>query len=1463
VTRRQKYAVLIVLLAVIAVSVGALCWIAGTRDGARWLMETVSRQTGYTITARQIEGRLWGGLRLEGLYLRGPEWQVRAGSVRLRWQPLYLPMGKIAINELFLKDTQIRDNRPVSKAPPELVWPKVTGIPAWFNMRVKTLRIDGLTYRKLNEAPASVTGISARITWQGRLLTVWNLAVNTPSAHVEGALMAGFRRPSLLVKLTCMPAHPMAGLDKLFFSAKLFPGHGAEQVAGPVRAAGMSGKRERLKFTGELGVTRDSVALRRMSLLQPGRRGTIDGAGTLALSTGKPLVRLQFGFADLDLSSELHAATDLSGTLAVEGSPDAYRGNFTFSNKGTGWRTGRFSGSFQGDGKGVRLTDLDGSLLAGVVTGAAEVDWQKGIYLSGVLHGRNINPAMVTPQWSGLVNADLSGSVRWSAKTPLQAELNGRLLESRLRGKALTGEVDASLLGDNLMIRRLGLHGKGFDINAGGELRKRLAFSARIYDLSGLIPDVGGRLRAEGWVRWHEKRPSGSLTGMGRNIRMDGLRIAAADLAVDLSEGAGYPMQFKSGLRGLVYRQFRADTATLAINGSLAGHTIDAAVHSTEFEVRTTLAGGYKAGSWEGSVIRLSGHDTVGPWRMQAPTALHVSTDGVSLARFAIDGGPGEHLEAGGQVALRPLRGFFRTEWRGLNLARFSPLLGNARVAGLSSGTLQSRWPGGDKLLLAGKADASGTVVADGHRIDVRQASLQIDWNDRGMLSVLDLRLADGGMLAGRFSSPQPARMAAPSRGVMEADWQGFDIALLHPWLPKGFDLEGRLAGRIKGTLMPGMRLDIRGNTAVSQGAVRWREKGNQFTATVHTAGVSWKWQGAKKNAGPFTGTFKTSRLSLNGRIEVSGTAVLDGHSITVQQASLRMDWSERDMHNALDVSLADGGRLRASFSSPLPADLSAPWQGAIDADWEGLDIALLHPWLPDGFDLEGRLAGQVKGNLLPDNRLDIKGKSAISRGAVSWSKEGSQFSAKLNTADISWIWQGEKLNGAVSVALAEYGQVSGNFQLPLPAHLPATFDQRGPVMLSAAGRVREMGLLTSLFPGLIQESSGEIDFEALVGGQWQKPDVTGKLTLAKAAAYLPTAGAQLKNVQLTAHLDHDRLIIDSFRVDSGPGHIDGNAVARLSDWRVVGYEGNIKGDRFQIVYLPELQVLTSPNLNFSGSPDKLSVRGEILVPELLVNEKSGRAPVQPSKDVIVEGEAGPAEKEFALPLDIQVNVVLGDKILVKAQGIDAQLKGRLKLLIRKLDEIRSTGEIRVVKGSYRTYGINLDITRGRIFYAGGPIGQPTLDIQALRKVDDVRAGVIIAGTPRTMTIKLYSEPNMPDSQILSYIVLGQPLAYTQEQSGLITRAGGSLLSTSTGYRPIQTAAPPGAAAKTVGGTLPQSMVSVGRYLTPNLYVSYGRSLLTGNNLFRVRYSLSKHWEVETQTGNESGGDIFYKINFK
>ena len=59
-------------------------------------------------------------------------------------------------------------------------------------------------------------------------------------------------------------------------------------------------------------------------------------------------------------------------------------------------------------------------------------------------------------------------------------------------------------------------------------------------------------------------------------------------------------------------------------------------------------------------------------------------------------------------------------------------------------------------------------------------------------------------------------------------------------------------------------------------------------------------------------------------------------------------------------------------------------------------------------------------------------------------------------------------------------------------------------------------------------------------------------------------------------------------------------------------------------------------------------------------------------------------------------------------------------------------------------------------------------------------------------------------------------------------------------------------------------MLQVGKYLTPQLYFSYGWSLFSDSHVFRVRYNITKQWEIETRTGTEAtGADIFYRIEFE
>ncbi|HEX6827949.1 MAG TPA: hypothetical protein VF104_03110, partial [Burkholderiales bacterium] len=175
-----------------------MAWLAGTTAGARWLLDMVSRHGPVKIVARQVEGRILDRLRLAGVRLNAPLQDVEIDSLELRWQPFILLAGRVAVNELTLQGVRIRDNIPASGKPPDLLWPRLTGLPAQVDGRIESLRVDNLTYRHLAENPVAVTRFAASIAWRDQLLSLGNLdMVAAPAGRVAGSIAAGFRAPSL------------------------------------------------------------------------------------------------------------------------------------------------------------------------------------------------------------------------------------------------------------------------------------------------------------------------------------------------------------------------------------------------------------------------------------------------------------------------------------------------------------------------------------------------------------------------------------------------------------------------------------------------------------------------------------------------------------------------------------------------------------------------------------------------------------------------------------------------------------------------------------------------------------------------------------------------------------------------------------------------------------------------------------------------------------------------------------------------------------------------------------------------------------------------------------------------------------------------------------------------------------------------------------------------------------------
>lgn len=682
----------------------------------------------------------------------------------------------------------------------------------------------------------------------------------------------------------------------------------------------------------------------------------------------------------------------------------------------------------------------------------------------------------------------------------------------------------------------------------------------------------------------------------------------------------------------------------------------------------------------------------------------------------------------------------------------------------------------------------------------------------------------------------------APLSGTLHAKWSELDLGRANQWV-RDFQTEGKASGEI-----------------------------------------SIGWSG---------GTKKT----VQGNIEAFGILRSGGQSLEIRNLSSNLNWTERGASGSFRLLLGEHGKIVGDLSSP-EAPGGAPSRGRIRADISELNPAVLRPWLPGGLILEGPITGRVNGDLLPDGRIVLNSSISLPEGKIAWRREKRNFSSAIRNAAVSLVWQGPSLSGSLRASLEEYGALRAVFSVPLPARFPVTMEPRGAVDIAVQGKMKVDGLLSSALPGLIEESRGDADMDISVKGQWVRPVMTGVFRLSGAAAYLPATGVHLRNVDLSARLEGDRVAVDSIRAESGRGGLEGSATIILKNWDPVRFTGSIKGKNFEFLYLPEIRASANPDLTFEGTMKNVAVRGEIGIADMTVTGLQERTPVTTSRDVVVV-DARREREELPFALDLAVRVSLGESVRIKAEGADIQLSGSVELTAKELNDIRGNGTVKIVKGKYNAYGVDLDITKGVITF-NGPADRPRLDIQAERKSGEVITGVFVTGTLQRPNVKLYSKPAMSEADTMAYLVLGRPVQGGSEEIGLVSRAAGALLSKSDSasiqdqlkrrlrldtldIESVQEGAfgqkeflsqegvgrqgafqQPSSQETPAGqGTVQRSMVTVGKYLTPGLYVSFGRSLFKNANLLRLRYKFSKHWEAETQSGVVSGGDIFYQINFK
>jgi translocation and assembly module TamB len=261
------------------------------------------------------------------------------------------------------------------------------------------------------------------------------------------------------------------------------------------------------------------------------------------------------------------------------------------------------------------------------------------------------------------------------------------------------------------------------------------------------------------------------------------------------------------------------------------------------------------------------------------------------------------------------------------------------------------------------------------------------------------------------------------------------------------------------------------------------------------------------------------------------------------------------------------------------------------------------------------------------------------------------------------------------------------------------------------------------------------------------------------------------------------------------------------------------------------------------------------------VEKLPGAGATKASPDVVIVDEKQQEQAASQMPISAAVKVDLGRRTHLIGMGLDGKLSGTLTVIEKPGRATTGQGQIGV-SGTYRAYGQNLQIERGQLLFASTPIDNPGLNIRAARKLnpnatidEGQEVGLLVSGTAQRPILTVFSNPVMEQSDALSYLITGKPLSEVKGGEGnmvsaaaqALGSAGGDLLAKRIGAH-LGVDDIGVSSSEALGGN---SAFTVGKYLSPRLYLSYGVGLFEPGQVITLRYRLSKRWNFEAQNATD------------
>lgn len=645
-----------------------------------------------------------------------------------------------------------------------------------------------------------------------------------------------------------------------------------------------------------------------------------------------------------------------------------------------------------------------------------------------------------------------------------------------------------------------------------------------------------------------------------------------------------------------------------------------------------------------------------------------------------------------------------------------------------------------------------------------------------------------------------------------------------------------------------------------------------------------------------------------NHTLDLQANGKLEGHPLALN-AAVQGKVTEKTKGNygwaGTVNTLENKGFPQIKLASPLTLDVA---QDVIEAGATKLDIDRMSIELQRLSYRQGRIASAGRANALDIGRLleiaheltgmeiplkttlvldsdwdfslaeSASGHIQIARksGDIRVTASNGETALGLSALKLRTDFQGQQMRVAANATADRVGtlEVGGDAGLQRVDGV-LTLADNSPLNIKGRFNVPELKRVGDLI-GPQVSLNGKIAMDLAATGTLGQPKLSGAVNGDNMAVTLFDQGIQLKDGIARITMDNNVIDLKQLEFHGGKGTLRAEGKVQLGDSNP-DLNAAITADHLELFASPDRQLMLSGQAKLANVNEQLRIDGKFVVDKGLFDLPKSSAPklgddvvivrsgqvkagaAKTSKEKLEAASEKPAGK-FAPTINVAVD--LGNNFRFRGTGADLLLRGDMNVRSEPLTPLRATGTINVAEGTYEAFGTKLNIERGIINFQG-PISNPNINILAMRRNQDVEAGVEVTGNANQPRVRLVSEPNVSDDEKLSWMMFG----HGSESSGigqrnaasqalaLLGNAGGKRIAKDIGLDQFSIGA-------SESGLTDDQVVNLGKAISEKITLGYEQSLQGAASVAKATWQISRRWSLVARAGTINGLNVLFNRRF-